>query len=224
MDESPIIQYYRKRAEQSGETYGPPELQKDFVWITEWLHQNVAGCDVLEVASGTGHWSQVVATSARSLVVSDISWNLVHEARRTTNLPRVDFIVADAFTLPVIFNNFNCGMAHFFLSHLRRTEVRLFVANFAQCMKSGSRLLFTDTKWVDGYRKPPLRQDKDGNTYDLRTLKDGSRFEILKNYFTRAEWEQYLAPCGTVYIEELSYVWAIRLELNPLTEHTSPGF
>jgi hypothetical protein len=115
-------------------------------------------------------------------------------------------------------------MAHFLLSHIGRTEVRPFVEAFAKCLRSGSRLLFTDTKWVDGYRRLPFRQDENGNTYDLRTLNDGSRFEILKNYFTRAEWERYLAPCGTVYIQELSYVWAIRLDLNLLTENISPGF
>lgn len=224
MDESPIVDYYRKRAEQSSETYGPPEIQQDFAWIAEWLQQNVAGRDVLEVACGTGHWTKVAATSARSVVSSDISWDLVHAARQKTNSPRVDFMVADAFTLPVTSNAFNCGMAHFLLSHVRRTEVRPFIGTFGRSLKNAGRLLFTDTKWVDGYRPPPVRRDEDGNTYDLRTLKDGSRFEILKNYFTKTDWEQHLAPFGLVHIEELSYVWAIRLELNPRLENISPGF
>jgi ubiquinone/menaquinone biosynthesis C-methylase UbiE len=224
MDESSIIEYYRKRAAQRDDTYGPPEIQKDFAWVTEWLHENVANRDVLEVACGTGHWTKVAATSARSVVSSDISWDLVHAARQKMNTPRVDFMVADAFTLPVTSNTFNCGMAHFLLSHVRRTEVRSFIGTFAQYLKSGSRLLLTDTRWVEGYRKPPVRHDEHGNTYDLRTLKDGSQFEILKNYFTRAEWEQHLASFGTVSVEELTYVWAIRLELNPRLGNISPGF
>jgi len=76
-------------------------------------------------------------------------------------------------------------------------------------------MLLTDTRWVEGYREAPFRCDEDGNTYNLRNLKDGSQFEILKNYFTRAEWQEYLASFGTVHIEELEYVWAIKIELTP---------
>jgi ubiquinone/menaquinone biosynthesis C-methylase UbiE len=221
MPDSPIIEYYRKRAEQSSDTYGPPEIQKDFAWVTEWLRKNIADCDVFEVACGSGHWTKIAASRARSIISSDISWDLVSTARRS--IARVDFVLADAFTLPVTKNVFNCGMAHFWLSHIPRKNVRPFIQTFARCVKSGGRLLFTDTRWVDGYRRLPVRRDEDGNTYDLRTLKDGSQHEILKNYFTRTEWEQHLASFGTVYIEELSYIWAIRLELNPRSENMSPG-
>ena len=214
MDESPIIDYYLKRAAQSGDTYGPPEIQKDFRWVSAWLRENVANRDVLEVACGTGHWTKLASAWVRSMVASDISWGLVHAAREKTHSRVVDFVACDARKLAFSPNTFSCGMAHFLLSHVRRTEVRPFVEVFRHCLKSGSCLLLTDTKWVDGYRKPPVRRDEDGNTYDLRTLKDGSRFEILKNYFTRAEWEEHLASFGNIHIEELAYVWAIKIELS----------
>ena len=213
MDESPIVDYYRKRSAQSDDTYGPPEVQKDFAWVTAWLRENVAERDVLEVACGTGHWTKLASAWARSIVALDLSWDLVHAARENANSPVVDFAAADARTLPFSPNTFSCGMAHFLLSHIRRTEVRPFIEGFRRCLKRGSCLLFTDTRWVDGYRKSPIRRDDDGNTYDLRTLKDGSQFEILKNYFTRAEWEQYLASFGAVHIEELDYIWAIKIDL-----------
>jgi demethylmenaquinone methyltransferase/2-methoxy-6-polyprenyl-1,4-benzoquinol methylase len=212
MDESPLIDYYRRRAEQSGGTYGPPEIQKDFEWISAWLRENVADGEVLEVACGTGHWTKVASESARSIVASDISWDLVRAARKQIDASMVDFFVCDALQLPITSNTFTCGMAHFLLSHVRRAEVRPFVDMFRRCLKSGGCLLFTDTKWVDGYRKPVFRRDAEGNTYDLRTLKDGSRFEILKNYFTWAEWQEHLASFGRLYIEELEYVWAIKIE------------
>jgi ubiquinone/menaquinone biosynthesis C-methylase UbiE len=213
MDESPIIDYYRRRAAQRDDTYGPPEIQKDFAWVTAWLRENVADRDVLEVACGTGHWTKVVSAWARSIVASDISWYLVHAAREKTNAPVVDFAVSDARMLPFVPDTFSCGIAHFLLSHISRAEVRRLVEGLRRCLKRGSCLLLTDTKWVDGYRKPPFRSDDEGNTYDLRTLKDGSQFEILKNYFTRTEWEQHLAPFGAVHIKELEYVWAIKIDL-----------
>jgi ubiquinone/menaquinone biosynthesis C-methylase UbiE len=212
MDESPLIDYYRRRAEQSGGAYGPPEIQKDFEWISTWLRESVGDKEVLEVACGTGHWTRVAAESARSIVASDMSWDLVRAARKQIDSRAVEFIVCDALDLPIKSNTFTCGMAHFLLSHVRRAEVRHLVDTFRRCLKSEGSLLLTDTKWVDGYRKPPFRRDAEGNTYDLRTLKDGSRFEILKNYFTRAEWEEQLAPFGGLQIEELEYVWAIKIQ------------
>ena len=215
MDESRLIEYYRKRSAQSDDTYGPPEIQKDFAWITAWLRENVADRDVIELACGTGHWTKVASAYARSIVASDISWDLVDAARKKVDRRTVDFVVCDAFKLPFSAMTFSCGMIHFLLSHVGRNEVGSFIEMFRSCLKPGSFLLLTDTKWVDGYRRPPFRRDDDGNTYDLRKLKDGSQFEILKNYFTKAEWKEYLASFGTVHLEELEYVWAIKIELIP---------
>ena len=214
MDESPIVDYYRKRAAQSDGTYGPPEIQPDFQYLANWLQQNVAHRDVLEVACGTGHWTKVAAATARRILASDISSELVHAARRETDAHLVDFMVADACKLPVTPNTFNCGMAHFLMSHIPRPDICPFIGSFSRYFTPGSRMLFSDTKWVEGYRLPIARRDKDGNTYDIRTLKDGSQYEILKNYLTSAEWREYLEPFGIVHIEELTYIWAVRLELK----------
>src|SRR5262249_10489968 len=135
MDESPLIEYYRKRAAQSDDTYGPPEIQKDFAWITAWLRENVADRDVLELACGAGQWTGIAAASARSIVASDLSWDLVHTARKKIDSRTVDFVVCDAFKLSFPPDTFSCGMVHFLLSHVRRTEVRSFVDMFRCCLK-----------------------------------------------------------------------------------------
>ena len=145
---------------------------------------------------------------------SDINWNLVQAARQKVHDGVVDFLVADAYKLPVTPNTFNCGMAHFWLSHVRRSDICGFVNGFARYLTSRGRLFFIDTKWVEGYRKPIIRRDQDGNTYHLRTLKDGSQYEILKNYFTEAELVGLFETIGSVQVQELSYLWAISLELE----------
>ena len=214
MDDRTIIDYYRNRVAEYDEMYGPPELQEDLAWLREWLQKNVAGSDVLEVACGTGYWTRVASAAARRIVASDINWNLLQAARRKVEGRDVDFLVADAYNLPVTPNTFNCGMAHFWLSHVRRSEISSFVKSFSRHFKPAGRLFFIDSKWVEGYRKPLSRRDEAGNTYQPRTLKDGSQYEILKNYFTEAEWVGYLGSFGSVQVRELSYLWAIGLELN----------
>jgi SAM-dependent methyltransferase len=215
MSEHSLVEYYRKRAAQDDETYGPPEIQRDFDWVSKWLRQYVAGRRVLEIACGTGHWTAVAAQTAGWILASDITPDLVQVARRKTAGNLVDFMVADACKLPLKSDTFDCGMAHFWLSHLPRSGLFDFVNGLRQLLQSGSRMLFVDTKWVDGYRKAIARSDAGGNTYHLRTLRDGSQYEILKNYFSRDEWIAHLEPFGSVHIEELEYIWAIRVEMNP---------
>jgi ubiquinone/menaquinone biosynthesis C-methylase UbiE len=209
-----VVDYYQKRAAQGDNTYGPSEIQSDLAWTTHWLQQNVAGRDVLEVACGTGHWTRIASSTARRMVASDMGWDVVYAARQKTSSPIVEFVVADAYTLPITRNAFDCGMAHFWLSHVSRLDIRPFISDLCAHLKPGSRLLITDTKWVEGYRKPTVRRDEVGDTYDVRTLKDGSRYEILKNYYNKDEWTSYLESFGTVHVEELKYIWAIRLELR----------
>jgi ubiquinone/menaquinone biosynthesis C-methylase UbiE len=208
MDESPIIDYYRRRAADSQGTYGPPEIQPDFARAVDWVRTNASNRNVLEVACGIGHWTNVAAGAARRIVASDVSWDVVAEARRRTT-SAVDFMVADARELPIASATFDCGMAHFWLSHVPRPEVTPFMNSFCRAFAPGSCLLFIDSKWVDGYRHSIVRQDAEGNTYHVRRLKDGSRYEILKNYLTRSEWINYMAPFGTVHVEELSYIWLV---------------
>ena len=213
MDDGTSIEYYRKRVSGPGDIYGPPEIQEDFTWLARWLQENVAKCDVLEVACGSGHWTKIASATAGRVLAIDINWNLLQAARNKVQGRIVDLVVADAYNLPLPSSTFDCGMAHFWLSHVRRSDISQFMSGFARHFKSRSRLLFIDSKWVDGYRKPILRSDQDGNTYQLRTLKDGSQYEILKNYFTEAEWIALLGSSGSLQVHELRYSWAISVEL-----------
>ena len=203
------IEYYQKRVSDSGGIYGPSEVQEDFDWVTRWLQQNVAESDVLEIACGTGHWTKAASETARRVVGTDINTNLLQAARHTLQVRPVDLVAADGYQLPLIDNAFDCGFAAFWLSHVPRADIPSFLNAFVRHLKLRGRLLFIDTKWVEGYRKPIARRDEDGNTYQWRTLKDGSRYEILKNYFTEQELIGFLESFGKVQVWELKYVWAI---------------
>jgi demethylmenaquinone methyltransferase/2-methoxy-6-polyprenyl-1,4-benzoquinol methylase len=122
-------------------------------------------------------------------------------------------VAADAYGLPFASNSCDCGFAAFWLSHVPRPDVGRFLENFAAHLRPGSPVLLIDTKWVAGYTRPVTRRDSDGNTYQIRTLQDGSRYEILKNYFTESELFAYLAPLCHVEVRELRYVWAVSATL-----------
>jgi ubiquinone/menaquinone biosynthesis C-methylase UbiE len=208
-----IIEYYRRRVTGTADVYGPPEIQEDFVWVTQWLHANVAAKNLLEVACGAGHWTRVASETARRIVASDVNENLVLRARQKTKAGSVDFLVADAYELPLTSGVFDCALAAFWLSHVPRSQMAPFLDGFLRHLKTGGRLFVIDARWVEGYRKGIDRRDQDGNTYELRTLKDGSQYEVLKNYFTRQEWLDFFERFGRVQVQELSYVWAVDVSI-----------
>ncbi len=61
-------------------------------------------------------------------------------------------------------------------------------------LEPGARVVFLDNAFVAASSTPLSRRDADGNTYQQRTLDDGSVHEVLKNFPTRAEALARLGP------------------------------
>ena len=57
-------EYYRQRASQYDRFYEVPERSHDLIGLKAWLVERVRGRTVLEVAAGTGYWTEVAATAA----------------------------------------------------------------------------------------------------------------------------------------------------------------
>ena len=49
-------------------------------------------------------------------------------------------------------------------------------------LEPGARVVFLDNSYVQTSSTPLSRRDGDGNTYQNRTLDDGSVHEVLKNF------------------------------------------
>jgi demethylmenaquinone methyltransferase/2-methoxy-6-polyprenyl-1,4-benzoquinol methylase len=102
-------------------------------------------------------------------------------------------------------------MAHFWLSHIQKSNLPRFLRQFSSRLRSESPLLFIDSKFVAGYRKPFSKTDAEGNTYQLRTLADGSQYEITKNFLSKDEVVSALSPfCQSVEFVELDYLWSVK--------------
>ena len=58
----------------------------------------------------------------------------------------------------------------------------------------GARVVFLDNSYVQVSSTPLSRTDAAGNTYQQRTLSDGSLHEVLKNFPTREQAFAMLGP------------------------------
>lgn len=201
--------YYRARAAEYDRVYDKPERQSDLHRLRAWLAGTLAGERVLEVAAGTGYWTDVYAGTAARVTATDISEATLAVARARRGWPAtVTFAEADALGLADVAGRFDAVFAGFFWSHVPVDRLDRFLAGVADRLGRAGRAVFMDNRYVEGSNHPISRTDRDGNTYQRRTLSDGSNWEVLKNFPSAGHIRSHLAAIAhTVEITELEYYW-----------------
>ena len=63
--------YYQQRAKEYERVYEKPERQEDLKKIHAYLQQQVVQAKVLEIACGTGYWTQTMAKTCHKIDASD---------------------------------------------------------------------------------------------------------------------------------------------------------
>jgi ubiquinone/menaquinone biosynthesis C-methylase UbiE len=210
-----MADYYDRRAAEFESIYARPERQSDLERLRAWLAGEVRGRTLLEVACGTGYWTRVAAVAAKAIVATDFNPAPLEIARTKSAGPSVRFEQADAFALPDYGLPFDAGMAHFWWSHVPKADQQRFLTHFTARLAPGAKLLMIDNNFVPGSSTPIARTDADGNTYQVRMLKSGEEYEILKNFPSDADLQQALQDrCGSVTITQLPHYWAVSATLR----------
>lgn len=209
--ETTMARYYADRAAEYERIYQKPERQADLLWLREFVERTLAGADVLEIACGTGYWTQVVARSAASVVATDLNEEVLNIARSKPIDPqRATIRRADAYSLDVLDSSYTGGLAAFWWSHVKKSRLQEFLANFHRVLSPGARVVFIDNLYVEGSSTPVSRSDAEGNTYQQRRLDDGTTHEVLKNFPTAAELRAAAPGSATdVRVELLRYYWVL---------------
>ena len=88
--------YYADRAPEYDSIYAKPERQADLRLIEAWLPEVFRGRAVLEIACGTGHWTQLIAPVASEVVALDASPETMQIAKERVPPGKVEFVVGDA--------------------------------------------------------------------------------------------------------------------------------
>ncbi|MDB5863265.1 MAG: hypothetical protein JWO70_1071 [Betaproteobacteria bacterium] len=170
---------------------------------------------VLEVACGTGYWTQFIAPVVRKIAAIDINPRTL-EIARSKNYPygRVSLDVADVHHLPGRYRDFTGAFAGFWWSHLLRADRRPFIESLHRALGAGAVVVILDNRYVEGSSTPVSRVDADGNSFQSRRLADGSEYSVLKNFPTQAELVAELGGSGTgIEYTALDYYWVLKYEV-----------
>ncbi len=182
-------EYYRKRAEEYEEIYHreDPIRQHEQDLITYSMQEALKDRDVLEVACGTGYWTQFLSETARSITATDIESKVMELARYKQYTCPISFELADAYHFPYDVQSFSGGLANMWFSHIPRKKLDAFLMNFHRVLKPHAHVFMCDNVFIPGIGGELITKEGDENTYKERKLKDGGTHLILKNYYSIQE-------------------------------------
>jgi ubiquinone/menaquinone biosynthesis C-methylase UbiE len=203
--------YYAQRAAEYDRIYDKPERQADLAELKRLLSLHFKGLNVLEIACGTGYWTQYIARSAQSVRATDYNREMLDmAARRDYGYCRVSFTTADAYALPPTATLQNAGFAGFLWSHVPLSQRAKIIKSFHAQLADGARVVWIDGRYVEGSSTPIRRQDSAGNTYQIRQLSNGTQHEVIKNYPSESELRDIFAPFAEqIRFRLFKYYWLL---------------
>ncbi len=205
-----LTSYYKERAKEYDQVYQIPEEQIDLLQSAQLFQIIFAGKSVLEIACGTGYWTEQISKTANSVLATDIN-EAVIDIAKTRNLPgNVNFKVADMNSLSAD-QPFEGLFGGFIWSHILLEELDELLDKLRNHLLPGADIVFIDSRPVKGKSHDPkmiTRVDEQGNTFQTRQLENGTTFEVLKNFPSTSFLEEKMARVATdIRVMELEYYW-----------------
>ncbi|HEV2071272.1 MAG TPA: class I SAM-dependent methyltransferase [Acidimicrobiales bacterium] len=146
------------------------------------------GGDVLELACGTGIWTQRLLRSATTVTAVDGAPEMLARARsRVSPAASVRFLEADLFSWKAD-RRYDAVFFGFWISHVPEDKFTSFWTMVAEALKPGGHVFFFDDNYrpqvelVEGSRSPIVQ----------RKLNDGTPFRVVKVAYEPADLEQRL--------------------------------
>jgi 2-polyprenyl-3-methyl-5-hydroxy-6-metoxy-1,4-benzoquinol methylase len=185
------VDYYRRRAgEYDATAYGDVAAAR--ARIARLVTEMRPVGSVLEIACGTGLWTEALAEWADALTAIDAAPEAVAIARHRVPAEHVSFEVADVFSWDPG-TRFDVIFFSAWLSHVPMSRFGQFWQSLGNLLAPNGRVLFID-EHVDERGKEDYIAGRDDIVE--RRLRDGSTFRVIKNFVDPADLELRLRRLG----------------------------
>jgi SAM-dependent methyltransferase len=213
-DYTELADFYARLGPARVDDYRKPERQADLAVLHQRVPEVLGGHRVLELACGTGYWTRRIAGAAASVLATDIDPRIIDVARTGDWAGKeVAFAVADAFDpAPAIGKgaSFSACFAGLWWSHIKRQDQAAYLERLRGLLGKDALLVLLDSVHVEGSSLPIARTDLEGNTFQIHTLSDGRRPEIIKNFPTDSALRKKLAASvKDIRIARLEHFWML---------------
>lgn len=195
-----MMVYYRERAREYDEWFyrqgrydrGPQANARWFAEADEVFAEldtfDVRG-DVLELAPGTGIWTERLARTASSITAVDASLEMIAINRAKVASERVAYMQADLFTWRPE-HTYDAVVFCFWLSHVPLERLDAFLQTVASALRPGGKLFFVDSRREPSSTAQDHQLPREEEQVMTRRLNDGREFQIVKNFYE----PNFLAP------------------------------
>jgi trans-aconitate methyltransferase len=172
--------------------------------IARRLRELAAGKDVLDLACGTGYWSEILAGSARSLTAVDASEEML--AVHARRLPGARRLTADVLSW-VPNRRYELAFFGFWLSHVPDELMRGFWDVVDRALEPGGTAAFMDSApsferledRLQGEAAPAVRRRLlDGREY--RVIKVMREPSALRDLLAELGWQAEVIPVGELFL------------------------
>jgi 2-polyprenyl-3-methyl-5-hydroxy-6-metoxy-1,4-benzoquinol methylase len=186
------VAYYRRRASEYDVTAYGDDIAAARVLVARLVAEMRPAGSVLEIACGTGLWTEALAGWADTVTAVDAAPEMVAIARDRVPSANVSFEVADVFSWDPG-ARFDVIFFSAWLSHVPASQFGQFWQLLRGLLAVGGRVLLID-EHVDERGKETYVAGQEGIVE--RRLADGSTFRVVKNFVEPAELELRLRRLG----------------------------
>ncbi len=198
--------YYRARAGEYDDwwlrrgryDHGPEANARWFADVSavqEALEHFKPAGDVLELACGTGLWTERLQAHARTLTAIDAAPEVLALARARVDRPGVRYLQEDLFAWEPD-RHYDVCFFSFWLSHVPEERFAAFWENVKQAVQPRGRVFFLDSLRSDLASAVDHRLPGEDQETMLRRLADGREYHIVKRFYEPSALQLRLAELG----------------------------
>jgi demethylmenaquinone methyltransferase/2-methoxy-6-polyprenyl-1,4-benzoquinol methylase len=202
------IAYYRARASEYDEWFlrqgrydhGPTETRKWFAEVEQMERALAAFAptgDVLELACGTGLWTQQLANYATRITAVDSSPEVLAISRRrlAERGASIEYLEANLFSWQPT-KRYDVVFFSFWLSHVPPERFTAFWDLVRQALAPGGRVFFIDSLYSETSTARDHQLEGKAATSVMRRLNDGQEFRIVKVFYRPEKLAAQLETLG----------------------------
>ncbi len=138
--------------------------------------------EVLELAPGTGIWTERLVRTASTVTAVDASPEMIEINRAKVSSNRVTYVQADLFNWRPE-HLYDAVLFCFWISHVPLERLDSFLCSVAAMLRPGGKVFFVDGRRNSDGSAAHQQAAKQASQLTKRILNDGRTFEIIKNYY-----------------------------------------
>lgn len=141
--------------------------------------------DVLELAAGTGIWTERLLHTASTITIVDASQEMIAINRARVASERVSYVQADLFAWQPA-RLYDAVCFGFWVSHVPLERLDDFLGMVARALRPGGKVFFVDGRREQTSTAVNHILPEQSSQIMTRKLNDGREFQIVKNFYDPA--------------------------------------